>query len=105
MLDKFSKEVLKYFIKMDNEQTTFTIACALKCNDTDKVDKAIESLLETNCIKVSYRDITCIKYLLTNKGKFFFKNNFKINFDKYLFPIIMSLISFGLGLISGLLIG
>ena len=45
MLDKFSKEVLKYFIKIDNEQTTFTIACALKCNDTDKVDKAIESLL------------------------------------------------------------
>lgn len=105
MLDKFTKQVLKYFIKVDNEQTIFTIANELKCANIGNIDRAIDTLLENNCIKVSHKDSNCTKYSLTNYGKFFFKNNFKICFDKYLFPIILSLISFVLGLISGLLIG
>lgn len=105
MLDKIATKVLKYFIEKDNEQTSFTIACGLNLDDVGKINKAIETLLEIGCIKVSYRDLTCTKYSLTNKGKFFFKNKFKISFDKYLFPIILSLITFGLGLLSGLLIG
>lgn len=102
MLDKNDELVLEQFLKDDKEYTDTTLAYLLQIDNLDLIDKALNNLLELNLIKIKYQDITYTSYVLTNKGKFYYKNAFKEKFDKYIFPIILSVISYLLGLLSGL---
>lgn len=104
MLDKIDKLVLKQFLKDDKEYTDVTLAHFLKIDDLDLIDRAINNLIELQLIKIKYQDFAYTSYVLTNKGKFYFKNLFKEKFDKYIFPIILSVISYLLGLLSGLVL-
>lgn len=103
-LDKNAKLILKQFIKDDREYTDINLAHFLQIDDLDSINKSINDLLELNLIKIKYSDLNYTSYILTNKGKFYFKNNFKDKFDKYLFPIILAVITYLLGLISGLIL-
>lgn len=103
-LDKNAKLVLEQFIKDNREYTDVNLAHFLQISDLDLIDKAINDLLELQLIKIKYSDLDYTSYVLTNKGKFYFQTNFKDKFDKYLFPIILSVISYLLGLVSGLIV-
>ena len=102
MLDKNDKLILEQFLKDDKGYTDTTLAHFLQIDDLDLIDKAINNLLELQFIKIKHQDITYTSYVLTNKGKFYYKNQFNEKFDKYIFPIILSVISYLLGLLSGL---
>lgn len=103
MLDKNSNLVLKKFIKNNKPFTDSTLAFSLQL-DLEDVDKAIDNLLELELIKINYQDTTYTTYILTNKGKFYLKTKFKEKFDKYLFPIILAVVTYLLGLVSGLIL-
>lgn len=104
MLDKFSKSVLKQFVKRDINYTNITLCHYLKIDDSDKVDKSLNILLELDLIKIKSKDLNCIIYCLTNKGRNYFKTLNNENFNKYWFPIITSTISYILGIITNLLL-
>ena len=86
-----------------SKETLFNI---LKWN-YDRLDNVINSLLKEKLIKsMVVDDVT--RYKVSNLGtqyiESFLKSKSKDFFDKYLFPIILSIISFVLGLISSLIL-
>lgn len=104
MIDSNAKLVLEQFIKNDRTYTDINLAHFLNIDDLDLINKAINDLLELKLIRIKIQNIDYTSYELTNKGKFYFKNDFKNKFDKYLFPFILAVITYLLGLISGLLL-
>lgn len=86
-----------------SKETLFNI---LKWN-YDRLDNVINSLLREKLIKSSVID-DVTRYKVSNLGTQYIENFLKSKsndfFDKYLFPIILSIISFVLGLISSLIL-
>lgn len=63
-----------------------------------------DNLLELGCIKIVYQDLSFRTCELTNKGRMYFKILKQERFNKYWFPILTSVISYILGLLTNLLI-
>ena len=102
-LDKNARKVLKYFVKHNTEQTTFTIALnanlKVKNNDTYTLAKeALDDLLELHFIKITKQENNNKFYKLTNKGRMYSKKMFSNIFYKYFYPILTALISLLLSL-------
>lgn len=102
-MDKYSKLVLEKILKDSKQFTDSTLAFLLNL-DLKIIDEAINNLLELELIRVYHQDSTYTSYILTNKGKMYYKTKFKESFDKYLFPIILAVITYLLGLVSGLIL-
>ena len=102
MLDKNDTLVLEQFLKDNKEHTDVTLAHFLQITDIELIDTALDHLLELQLIKIKHQDTTYTSYVLTNKGKIYYNNQFKEKFDKYVFPIILAVITYLLGLLSGL---
>ena len=103
-MNEFNKKLLKQFIKDDIEYTSFTLCNFLKIENIDAVENSLKDLLSLDYIKIVHQDLDYVSYRITPTGRDYFKNKSKNIFDKYIFPIILSVISFVLGLISGLLL-
>lgn len=107
MLDENSKKVLKYFIDNDTELDAMVIACNLKledANDLDKVDKCLNILCECKYIKKSDSSLDSRTYVLTNNGRHYFDKKRNDNFYKFWYPIIVSVITSILSFLASLLI-
>ena len=103
-MNEFNTKLLKQFIKSEIEYTSFTLCNDLKIENIDAVENSLKDLLSLGYIKIVHEDLDYVSYRLTPIGRDYFKNKSKNIFDKYIFKIILSLISFVLGLISGLLL-
>lgn len=103
-MDNLTKIVLKKFIETDISYSCLSMASALNLNNINEVDKSLNILLETDCIKVEYQDLSFTTYSLTNKGRTYFKTHKSEQFQKYWFPIITSVISYILSLITDILL-
>lgn len=104
MLDKNSKIVLKYFISNDVHYSELNMCMAIQFKDLDKMILIFDNLLELGCIKIVYQDLSFRTCELTNKGRLYFKILKQERFKKYWFPILTSVISYILGLLTNLLI-
>lgn len=103
-MNEMNEKLLKQFIKDDIEYTSFTLCNALKIENIEAVEYSLEELLSLGYIKIIHKNLDYISYRISPFGRDYFKNKSKTIFDKYIFPIILSVISFVLGLISGLLL-
>ena len=102
MLDKNARKVLKYFIETNKNLYITDIETNLKLQtnlekSSNLIQKAIDDLVETNCIKSSGYNIFGYVYKLTNHGKMYFKQNrrdwLKAILNGIVFPIIIALIT------------
>ncbi len=102
LLEKYAKKVLKYMIKVDKPQDSFTIACNVKeIKDKDKqlelAEQSIDYLLEESYIKPDVTELNTVSYKLTNKGKTYFKeiiyNNIRMVLNGIVFPSIVAFIT------------
>lgn len=104
MLDKDSKTILKYFINNDTQYSELSMCMTIQFKDLDKMILIFDNLLELGCIKIMYQDLSSRTCKLTNKGRTYFKKLKQERFNKYWFPILTSVISYILGLLTNLLI-
>lgn len=101
-LDKFSKKVLKCFILNDKEYTINTIFNDLELktdNEYNQLSKSLKVLLECKLIRYNTKYQSYKSYVLTNTGRHFFSTNRSNFFFKYLYPILLSVITLLLSLI------
>lgn len=103
-MNEMNTKLLKQFIKNDIEYTSFTLCNALKIENIETVEYSLKELLDLGYIKTIHKDLDYISYRITPIGRDYFKNKRISIFDKYIFQIILSLISFVLGLITGLIL-
>ena len=103
-MNEMNEKLLKRFIKNDIEYTSFTLCNALKIENIEAIEYSLNELLNLGYIKTVHNNLDYISYRITPLGRDYFKDKYISIFDKYIFPIILSIISFVLGLISGLLL-
>lgn len=104
MLDELTKIVLKKFIETDKSYSCIEMALALNISEVEQIETSFNTLLEIECIKIKYQNLSYTNYSLTNKGRTYFKTRKSEQFQKYWFPIITSVISYLLGLLTDILL-
>ncbi len=109
MLDNNSKKILKYLINnatISNPKDIYTIIFKIDNLDYKTIKYSLNYLIDKKLVELS--DMTSdgkkIYYFPTNDGFMYFKSLRKDKFNKYWFPIITSVISYILGLITDLIL-
>lgn len=108
MLEDYSKKILKYLINnatINNPIDIFTIFTTNKL-DYKVAKNSLNYLINKKLVELSDKTSNGKKifYFPTNDGVMYFKSLRKDKFNKYWFPIITSVISYILGLITDLIL-
>lgn len=108
MLDDNSKKILKYLINnatINNPKDIYTIF-TINNLDYKTAKHTLNYLIDKKLVELSNMtsDGKKIYYFPTNDGLMYFKSLRKDKFNKYWFPIITSVISYILGLITDLIL-